>query len=263
MSAGPDLIEAYLDDLLAHLRGAPSEVRRMLAEAESHLRESMADLLGGEGGRDDADAARTAIARFGPAADVARVWNATAHAEPLGAFVRRLAGQLVTLVGVGMVAVGVSGVVARLMAIVWGDRFVFADPPGTQYSASDCRYWLSIHPAAGTCTKAYLAEASADAVLARFVVGAVGVLILGVAVAIRSRSGRPVVAAPPTLTSAIGAAVFAVACLGLIALALESVRRADGNGAGQWLSGAAIALPCAVGYGVAFVRSGRRMGLAT
>jgi hypothetical protein len=70
-----DPIEAYLDRLLVALTGSPREIRRTLAEAESHLYESAAELeasgLSGE------DARAEAVRRMGPV-------EATAEPEPAG-----------------------------------------------------------------------------------------------------------------------------------------------------------------------------------
>ena len=38
-----DLIEAYLDQLLTHLRGSAHDVRRILSETEEHLRDATAE----------------------------------------------------------------------------------------------------------------------------------------------------------------------------------------------------------------------------
>ena len=58
-----------------------------------------------------------------------------------------------------MLAVELSGLVAaRVMTWVWGTAFVFAGPPGTTFPVSACAYLLSIHPAAGSCSQAYLDE---------------------------------------------------------------------------------------------------------
>ncbi len=62
--AGDELIEAYLDELLLALRGRPRDARRLLAEAEGHLRESVAAGAAAWLGR--AAAAEEAIRRFGP-----------------------------------------------------------------------------------------------------------------------------------------------------------------------------------------------------
>jgi hypothetical protein len=60
-----EAIERYLDELLVQLRGSPRIVRRVLAEAESHLQDAVAAGM-------DAD---EAISRFGNAPVVAAASN--------------------------------------------------------------------------------------------------------------------------------------------------------------------------------------------
>lgn len=259
MSPRSDVVENYLDELLAGLRGNAAAVRRMLTETEEHLYAAIeADVACG---MDPEDAAQQAIARFGAPDRVGRAWSASAPPEPLAAFARRVVGQLIPLGGVGLVAIGISGVLARLMTALWGRSFVFADPPGARYSASDCQYWLSLRPNSGSCANAYLAEAVADGLQARYVAGILGLITLAIVAIRRRRRGLPVLMAPPVLTSFTGAALFLAATAALIGLGTDAMRISGGNGAGQWLSGAVIAFPVAIAYGVAFLRSGRRAPL--
>jgi hypothetical protein len=178
MSPRSDVVEHYLDELLAGLRGNAAAVRRMLTQTEEHLCAAIeADVARGV---DPEDAAQQAVARFGTPDRVAQAWTASAPPEPLAAFLRRVLGQPIPLGGVGLVAIGASGVVARVMTALWGRSFVFADPPGARYSASDCQYWLSLRPNSGSCTNAYLADAVADGLQARYVAGILGLITLGV-----------------------------------------------------------------------------------
>jgi predicted component of type VI protein secretion system len=67
-----DLIEGYLDRLLAHLRGSAQDVRRILSEAEEHLRDATAELVAAGGS--EADAQRPAIARSATPAPWRSCW---------------------------------------------------------------------------------------------------------------------------------------------------------------------------------------------
>ena len=69
-----DLIEGYLDRLLGHLRGSAHDVRRILAEAEEHLRDAAAELVAA--GASEEEAQRRAIERFGDPHAVARRFSA-------------------------------------------------------------------------------------------------------------------------------------------------------------------------------------------
>ncbi len=255
MNAEDDAVEDYLDDLLPALRGTPREIRRMLAETEGHLHDAIAEDVAR--GIPPEAAARAAVARFGRASDVARAWNAATPPLPLRAVVLRLGGQFLPLVAVGCIAIGASGLAARVMTAVGGRTFMFAGPPGTIYPAADCRHWLALHPAAGSCTAAYLAESQSDDLLARYAVGILGVALL-LAVVLLSRHRPPLVTGQAILASFTGALAFALAGLGLLALGVDAIRTSDSHGAGQWLSGAVIALPLACVYGYAFLRAARR-----
>lgn len=250
-------IEAYLDGLQQRLTGSPREVRRMVAEAESHLYDALD--AGLARGLDQAAAEQAALARFGSLADVG-----AAHAAERRPSWRELASgaaqQCAPLVAVGLLAIGVSGLVARLMVTVWSSTTVFADPPGTRYTASDCHYWLSIHSHAPTCNAAYIAESMADSLQARYAAGVLGVaLVVALLLWRRRRPARPVL--PAMVLPFVGLVAFGLVGLGLLALGLDDVRIADGHGAGQWLSGAVVALPVAAYYALRFaVTLGRRSG---
>jgi hypothetical protein len=228
----------------------------MLTETEAHL---YADLDRGVArGLARDDAARAAVVQFGPAADVARVWSASAPPKPmppLSAMLRHGATQLAPLVGVGLIAIGISGLLARVMTSLWGLRFMFADPPGTTYPASSCSYWMSLHPRAATCTSAYLAESLADGLNARYAAGVLGLVVLAVLVVRRRRRQLPLISLPSPATALIAGGVFCAATVALAAVAADAIRVAHGNGAGQWLSAAIVALLVAVSYGFAYLHS--------
>jgi hypothetical protein len=93
-----DLIEAHLDQLLAQLRGSATDVRRILSEAEEHLRDATAELVAV--GASEEEAQRLAIERFGDPRTVARRFSARLAPVPPAA----VAGELVraaVLLGTG------------------------------------------------------------------------------------------------------------------------------------------------------------------
>jgi hypothetical protein len=249
-------IEEYLDELTRRLRGDPASIRRVVREAETHLCEGKETHE--RAGMASAAAEHRAIEEFGTAAAVAASWNAMAGPGSAAAFAPRLAARLGPLVAVGCLAIGASALLARLMTVTWGSTFMWADPPGTKYSAADCHYWLSIHPHAGSCTGAYIAESMADGLQARYLVGVCGLLVAAALIGWRRRRNRALASSAPAIVSLLAAAVFGVAAVGLGGLALDAIRINDGNGAGQWLSGAIVALPVAAFYSVLFVRHARR-----
>lgn len=65
MKSPDDLIEQYLDELVAQLMPlGPRRLRQVLAETEAHLWDAVAEAV--EGGMNELDAQRRAITRFGP-----------------------------------------------------------------------------------------------------------------------------------------------------------------------------------------------------
>jgi hypothetical protein len=236
-------IEAYLDALQQRLAGSPREVRRMVAEAESHLYDALD--AGLARGLSQSDAERAALEQFGTPGEVGAAHAAQRRTSWRDLSVRAVR-QFAPLVAVGLLAIGASGLVARLMVAVWSPTTVFADASGTRYGAGECHNWLSIHPHAPTCTAAYIAESMADGLQLRY---AAGVLGLALALALLLwRRWRPVRPVMPAVVPAFAALVaFGLVGIGLLALGLDQVRIADGHGSGQWLSAAVVALPIA-GY---------------
>jgi hypothetical protein len=169
-----------------------------------------------------------------------------------------VATHLAPLLGVGLLAIGISGLVARAMTSLWGLRFMFANPPGTTYPASACRYWMSLHPSAASCTSAYLAESFADGLQARYAAGLLGLVVLGVLAARRRLRRAPLISPPSPNASLIAVAVFCAAAIALAALGADAIRVSHGNGAGQWLSAAFVALLVSVSYGLAYLQSVHR-----
>jgi hypothetical protein len=165
-------IDVFLDDLYRRLRGNPRTARRLLAEAEAHLRDSAAALQAT--GMDAASAEREAVDRFGTPAEIA-AQSAGAVSRRLGALAR--AGVL--LGGIGLVAVGVSGGIAALMNAVSGRDFVGA--LHQTYPGAACRHFLAVQPSAGDCAHAAILENSDDAVILRLLAGLAGLLLLALA----------------------------------------------------------------------------------
>ena len=83
-------VEEYLRQLRASLRTRPAETSRILAEAEDHLRESVA--AGLAAGLTEAEAAEAAISSFGTVRAVAR-----AHQTPLGQAAAALGGLVMAI----------------------------------------------------------------------------------------------------------------------------------------------------------------------
>jgi hypothetical protein len=262
MTSDDSPVEIYLDALLDRLRGEPREIRRALSEAEDHLYSAVTEAT--QSGTERHQAETDAVAAFGTSAVVAAAFNSAGPSTSGPRMWRALAGQLTTLAGIGLVAIGLSGGLERAMTAAWGRVFVFADPTGTQYPASACRYWESIHPHATGCTQAAIAESMADGLVQRYAAGVIGVVILLLVAAIGRRQGTSLagaLAAPVPIV--IGAASFTVAAVVFVALGLDRIRIANGNGAGQWLSAAVLSVMFAAAYLTLFWQRARHRGVPT
>jgi hypothetical protein len=261
-----DLIEGYLDRLLGHLRGSAHDVRRILAEAEEHLRDAAAELVAA--GASEEEAQRRAIERFGDPRAVARRFSARLAPVPPGAVAAELAGTAVLLGGVGLVAIGVSGLVAELLGRLLGPGFVAGDLPGVTYTPERCAEFLEYFPDAGGCERAAALHHWGEVVEYRVAAGVLGLLVLGAFLLWRRRARPPryLGVLPDGFAATVATSLYGVAAAVLAVESLDALLVAGGDGAGQWLSGAAVALAMAVLYGVSLYRAmlnRARLGPAT
>jgi hypothetical protein len=245
-----DPIEEYLDRLYLRLPRQPRRARRLLAEAEQHLRDCAAEQEAA--GVPAEEAQRRAVERFGVPDDVA----ATALSVP--AVLAAVARAALGLVTVGLIAIGISGLVAAVMDAAFGTRFVGA-LPGQHYSTAACRHFLAVQPSARSCTQAAMLENSADAVSLRLLAGGVGLVCLGALLVVRRmRRGRSTaLVVSPTLVRTAGTFLFGAAAVLLLGQSVDLMTVAGGDGAGYFLSGGIVALAVAAAYAVAVLRSGR------
>lgn len=227
MSATP--VEDLLDELLRRTRADARTTRRVLDEAGDHLREAVAALEAG--GLSRLDAETEAVRRFGPATPIAR---SASRRSFLALVVETLRAALL-LGGYGLVAVGVSGLVALVMNVWAGRAFVggFTGLGGPGPS---------------------VAEIADDAVVLRVLAGLVGLSLL-VAHAVWRRRADPSRLLPAGLVDALGAAAFAAGAVGLAVLSADQAVRSGNRGVGFPLSGAVVALPAAVYFCVRAARA--------
>ena len=212
-------IEDYLDELLRRTRSDVRTTRRLLEEASDHLHATTAELVNDGMAREQAEV--EAVRRFGP---VKPIVQATSRRSLLALVVETLRGALF-LAGCGLVAVGVSGLVALVMNVWAGRSFVGGV---TAFSGSGAVPSVD--------------EVADDAVVLRVIAGLVGlVLLLGY------RAWRQHVDSPPLLPSglvdALGAAAFAAATVGLAIVSADQAVQTGTPGVGFPLSGALVALP--------------------
>ena len=249
-----DPIEVYLDELFATMRGSPRTIRRVLREVEDHLRDAAADAQ--RAGMTDDEAARSAVARFGPARALASTASVDGRIRA-SAVLRQLAVMGCLLAGIGLIAVGASGVVAAGMGRVFGARFVAGDLPGVTYTAARCDDFARLVPEATNCDQAAAIHHYGEVVEYRIAVGVAGLVALLAWRTLRRRwppttSG---LALPATLAPALAMALFAMATLVLATQSVDALTVGRNAGAGQWLSAAVVSLIGAVASGGSLVRS--------
>ena len=111
-------IEDYLDELLRRTRADARTTRRLLDEASDHLHAAAAELRAEGMSRQEAEI--EAVRRFGPVTPIVR---ATLR-RSLAALVFETLRAALFLAGCGLVAVGISGLVAFAMNLWFGRSFV-------------------------------------------------------------------------------------------------------------------------------------------
>jgi hypothetical protein len=240
-----DPIEVYLDELLASLRGTARDVRRSLAECEAHLRESVERRI--EAGSSPQEAAAQALEAFGSVPDVATRFNRAHRPAAMRALAPSLMFQAWRMTAVGLIAIGVSGVIAWLTALVAGTSAVFADAPGTHYGTGACAHYLAVQPTAKTCAAAALLETRDDALSQRWAAGLLGVVLLAAAFWWQRRRA----AGPQPMDLRIPAALISLTAFGIAGIGLTGYgidRAVINTGSGQWISAGSVALAVAVGY---------------
>jgi hypothetical protein len=247
-----ELIERYLDELYASLRGPARHARRVLAETEAHLLDAVDARVAA--GALPADAERAALADFGPVADFARACDRVNARDRARAVLSDLRVPALFLLGLALFAVGLSGAVDRVLTSAFGAQFVFGDPPGTSYSASACQHWMSLHPQAANCAQAYLAEARDDGLFQRFVVGVLGLAIL-VALFWWSRVRARTLELPSLVVSAVSAGAFGTAGVVLTAFGVDRAMTAGAHGPGDYLGSGAVCLAATAVALVALARA--------
>jgi hypothetical protein len=238
-----DLIADYLIELRMRLRTPDTDL--VLAEAEDHLRESVA--AGLAIGMTERDAQEAAISAFGPVRAVVRAH----HRRP-----RQLAADLVTgglkLGWTGMFAIAASGFVALAMNHLFGRSFVGGTPAaGNRYTAAQCAHWLSIWQGARTCAQAASLEASSDAVSLRVIGGVLGGgILLGCYLLARLRWRRGDEVLPKGLLPLTATAIFTTGALALVVCTFTGGPFGAPAGPGTFLSGAIVAFAVAAVFAV-------------
>lgn len=222
-------IEDYLDELLRRTRADARTTRRLLDEAADHLYATAAELE--TAGTSRADAETGAVRRFGPVLPIARATNRRSFV----ALVADVGRAALLLAGCGLAAVGVSGLVALAMNLLFGRSFV----------GGFTAFGLGGAP---------IDEAADDAVVLRVLAGALGMVLLLGYLVVRRRAVRPSLL-PPGMIDALGAAAFAAGTSVLAIASIDQAVQRGTQGVGFPLSGALVALPATVIFCARAVRA--------
>jgi len=171
------------------------------------------------------------------------------------ATVRSLVLGVVFLAWVGFVSIGMSGVVAAGMQAAFGAGFLAGDFPGATYTPDRCADLKEYAPSSATCEEAAALHHSDETVTYRLAAGVLGLLLLGVWLAARRRNVGPGEGLPAGMVPAVGAALFGVVGLALLAQGLELLALGPGTGEGADLSAGIVSLAVAALFGVGLYRS--------
>jgi hypothetical protein len=241
-------VEEYLDRLLLTLSGSPRQVRHTLAEVEAHLHDAVAEETVAGKSRPEAEAA--AVARIGSVCDV--TGRRSSFGRPMAALLRRtaLAGSLIG--GVGLVAVGVSGAIARALAAMRGGSFVTAPFPPGSYTRADCARWLAGNPATHNCVTAMIADHLGDIALQGYAAGIAGLLALTAYWIMRRRwhDRGTLTALPVGSAEAAGGLLALLVAIGTLGAGIDTELVQRGQGAGQQFSLAVAAVAAAMFFAI-------------
>jgi hypothetical protein len=194
----------------------------LLDEASDHLHATTAELV--NDGMSAQAAETEAVRRFGP---VTPIVQATSRRTLLTLVVETLRGALF-LAGAGLVAVGISGLVALVMNVWAGQSFVGG---------------VTVFPGQGPGPS--VQEVADDAVVLRVLAGLVGLLLLLGYLGWRRYTDSPPLL-PAGLVDALGAAAFAAGTAGLAIVSVDQAAQTGTPGVGFPLSGALVALPATI-----------------
>lgn len=240
-------VDHYLDQLFDSLSGTGATGRRALTEAEDHLRSTVEELVAA--GVPDEEAQRTAVSRFGNPAQVAMGLR-RAH-DGIGAVLRPIFSGAWLLGAIGMIAIGVSGLIAEFL----GPHFVAGDSSGVTYTPERCAEYIEYFPDK-TCAVAAEMHHWGEVVQYRVAAGMLGLLALG-AYALARRFGpiKGTAWAPPSGPFAlVTIAVFGLSGALLTLPSLMEIVFGQTSGVGANLTGGVVALLLAFGTTVLALR---------
>ena len=236
-------VDRYLDRLLNELTLDATHTRRVLAEAEDHLRESARALQDMGLGQEEAE--RAACDRFGLPRVVARRFAEEAGVPLLPAtFGVHIGLLLARFAGIGVLAIGLSGLLAWGFGGMFGQDFVTGDTNGVTYTAERCADFMKLKPVAADCASAATLHHYDEVRFERIDAGVLGLIILGgywlLTRRYRNLSGVRVL--PEGLSAGVGASAFGIVGAGLLLLSVGQSAFQGTTGIGGGLSAAIVSL---------------------
>ena len=161
---------------------------------------------------------------------------------------------LTRLVIAGLIAIGVSGVVAGVTGSAFGRSFVAGDPPGLTYTAARCADYFEYSPGATTCEEAATWHHYGEIVQYRLGAGLLGVLVLAAYVFARRKIRTEANILPAGFEATIGTAMYGAAAFFLLATSVNGAVLHETAGIGAALSGGMVAALMAAAYGIVLYR---------
>ncbi len=249
-------VEHALDELFDGLAGTGREGRRTLAEAEDHLRSAVAE--GEAAGLTGPQAERAAVDRFGPVSRVAAELRAVRNGP--GEWLRPVFVGCWLAGGLGLLAVGASGLLAEVFGRLFGAGFVAGDAPGVTYTPARCADYFEYFPHASSCADAAALHHWGEVVVSRVAAGVLGLLALLVLWLARrsTRLGRQAWTPPRGTVLIPMAGLFGLAGTALLGFSLMQLASGDHAMVGANLSAGVVSAVAAVSAGASAVARRRR-----
>jgi len=240
-------VERYLDDLFNRLAGTGMAGRRAIAEAEDHLRESVAARMAAGATADDAE--RAAVAAFGSAESVSAALRAT-H-RPIAALFRPAFVASWWIAIAASLAIGASGVALWISGRVLGSFWAAGDRHPV--SAARCAQYLRLEPSSPDCYHAETAHHFFEMVRNRLAIGVLGLIAAVAWIALRKRFSADRPAAP--LVGLLTAALAGVTAAGLLYMSVPYLGSVSVVGIGwKFTDGVAALVVAIVAAGWALAR---------
>jgi hypothetical protein len=252
-------VDALLDDLFDALAGTGRAGRRALAEAEDHLRTATAEGMARGLSEDQAEA--DAVRRFGEPRAIA---SAIRTAQLGIAGIARAAFVGAWLVGgLGLVALGPSGLTSEVLGRALGAGFVAGDASGVTYTPQRCADYFEYFPNAASCGDAAALHHWGEVVMNRVAAGVLGLLALLVLyVARRTVLRGPAWRLPSPYVASVLLAIFASVGALLTGVSVLSMAFGQTSGVGAGLADGAVSAIAALavaGWLLRRLRRGRRL----